>query len=418
MPCRTCVVLALLVLAPPATRAADRPLTAAEARDLEKAAKAYFEAGADERARWAFDRKLDAMLVRDEPGVRQAVWKAYRDAAIHQEAKKDYDARQVRYDKHTSAYTVKQVGKKPAGGWPLVIALHGGGGVARRVNDSQWKVMQRYYRDQTGGDGYLYIALRAPNDTWNGFYDTYVPPLIINLIRQHVLFGEVDAERVHLIGYSHGGYGAFYIGPRIPDRFAAVHASAAAPSDASSIARNLRHLAFTFMIGEKDTAYGRIKRCEDFDAEVQKLRKANKGAYPVTMELKKGLGHGGLPDRDKIKELLAARRVVAPKRVTWEVSSGPTDRFYWLGVAKAEGGAVIDASVEGQAITVRATKVKRVELTLDRRLVAMDRAVTLVVNGTKRGLTPAPSLRVMCATTAGRGDVRLAGAWVVGVEAE
>ena len=36
-----------------------------------------------------------------------------------------------------------------------------------------------------------YLALRAPNDTWNGFYDDYVPPLIIN--------GLIDLFFVHVI---------------------------------------------------------------------------------------------------------------------------------------------------------------------------------------------------------------------------
>src|SRR5262249_50689164 len=156
---------------------------------------------------------------------------------------------QVRYEMHLSPYTVKQVGKRPKQGWPLFIAMHGGGGVAKPVNDSQWKVMQKYYKDQDSVEGYQYLALRAPNDVWNGFYDNYVPPLIINLIRQFLLFGDVDADKVFLMGYSHGGYGAFFIGPKIPDRFAAVHCSAAAPTDGTISARNLRNTRFTFMIG-------------------------------------------------------------------------------------------------------------------------------------------------------------------------
>ena len=56
-----------------------------------------------------------------------------------------------------------------------------------------------------------------------------MPPLIINLIRQFTLLGEVDPNKVFLIGYSHGGYGAFYIGPKIPDRFAAVHCTRIGP---------------------------------------------------------------------------------------------------------------------------------------------------------------------------------------------
>src|SRR5205814_1206711 len=113
----------------------------------------------------------------------------------------------------------------------------------------------------------------------------------------------VDPAKVYLIGYSHGGYGAFYIGPKIPDRFAAIHASASAPTDNTISPLSLRNTRFTFMIGETDTAYGRRERCEKFDAEIKKLKAANPGDFPVQMEFINGKGHGGLPDKDKVKDM-------------------------------------------------------------------------------------------------------------------
>ena len=229
-----------------------------------KEALAYFSAPPDERAKWRFDAKLDKLLADEEPGVRKAVMRAYQDAPIHTALKKDFDEKQVRYKEHVSPYKVREVGKKPEKGWPLVIAMHGGGNAPQKLNDSQWKGMETHDQDQPDLTGYLYLALRAPNDTWNGFYDEYVPPLIANLIRQFVVFGQVDPDKVFLIGYSHGGYGALYIGPKTPDRFAAIHSSAAAPTDGTISALSLRNTRFTFMVGETDTAYGRRERCEKF----------------------------------------------------------------------------------------------------------------------------------------------------------
>src|SRR5262249_38065211 len=63
--------------------------------EVEKAAKAFFEADAEKRAQWKFDDKLQRLLIDNEEAVREAVWNAYRDAGIHAESKKDSDANQV-----------------------------------------------------------------------------------------------------------------------------------------------------------------------------------------------------------------------------------------------------------------------------------------------------------------------------------
>lgn len=389
------------------------PLTAEQRTSVEAAARAFFEASILRQAEWAFDLRLDSLLAQDEPGVRAAVWAAYRAAAIHDAMKKDFADNLVRSREHVSPYTVKKVGKRPAGGWPLVVAMHGGGGAPKRVNDSQWQIMQRYYRDQADVEGYLYVALRAPNDSWNGFYADYVPPLLVRLIRQFAVLGDVDTGRVFLMGYSHGGYGAFFLGPKIPDRFAAVHASAAAPSDGAISPRTLRNTRFTFMIGEKDTMYGRLDRCKAFNAAVEKLRKDNPGEYPVQMELKEGFGHGGLPDRDKIKEMYPHRRDAVPRRLSWELTDGVVDRFYWLGVPVPAARQAIEARLGDNALTLTTSGVGVVEVGLDARLVKYDRPLRATIDGVEKEVRVVPSFGTLCRTMQERGDPELAWTCVV-----
>ena len=193
-------------------KAAAKPgLTREQREQVEKAARAFFTANPAQQTAWKSDAALDRLLTANESAVRRAAWQAYRAAAIHADRKKDFDRDRVRHGKYLSPYKVKKVGKRPAKGWPLFIALHGGGGAPKAVNDSQWRIMQIYYRDQPSVTGYQYLALRAPNDAWNGFYDDYIPPLVVNLIRQFLLFGDVDPDKVYLMGYSHGGYGAFFV---------------------------------------------------------------------------------------------------------------------------------------------------------------------------------------------------------------
>ncbi len=384
-------------------------LTKEQTAQIEKEAKAYFEADAPKQARWKFDEKLDKLLIENEEAVRDATWNSYRAAEIHAEAKKDYDANQVRFEKHLSPYVLKKIGKMPAGGWPLFIAMHGGGNAPKAVNDSQWKHMQIYYKDQPGDTGYLYLALRAPNDTWNGFYDNYLPPLVINLIRQFVQFGDVNPDKVNLMGYSHGGYGAFFIGPKIPDRFAAIHASASAPTDGAISAKSLRNTRFTFMIGEKDTAFGRAERCRKFNETIEKLQQENPGEFPVKMEWIPNQGHGGLPDRDKIKDMIAARREATPRHLTWDLTDNVVDHFYWLSVAKPAAGQSIDAKIVDNAATITSSgNVGPFTLGLDSRLVRYDQSLLITHNGEKREVGLVPSLRVLCESMLQRGDPRLA----------
>ncbi len=365
-------------------------------------AKDFFDSGSK------LDPALDATLKSNEEGVRQVAWKAYAASEIHAELKTDFDKNQVRNVKHLSPYSVKSVGKKPAAGWPIFIAMHGGGGVPKAINDSQWEIMKKYYRDQDSVEGYIYVALRAPNDVWNGFYDDYCCPLVANLIRQFVLFGEVDADKAFLMGYSHGGYGAFFIGPKIPDRFAAIHASAAAETRGTISAKSLRNTRFTFMIGEKDNAYGRRENCEQFARVIEKLRQDNPGDYPVAMEFQKGFGHGGLPDRDKIKDMYRYQRNPVPKRLTWEPTDGFIQDFFWLSVQKPARGQMIDVRVDGNTLKIQAEKVDHLTVWLDQRLIKTDRTIELAVNGVTSTRTLTPSFSTLCESILRRGDLSLA----------
>ena len=142
--------------------------------------------------------------------------------------------------------------------------MHGGGGAPQELNDSQWRQMQVYYRDHPEvGRLSLRGLARARTTTWNGFYTGYVYPLIQNLLRQFLLFADVDPNKQFIMGYSHGGYGAFAIGPKMPDHFAAVHSSAGALADGAS-AMTLRNTVFSSMVGGKDTTYGRYDRIREF----------------------------------------------------------------------------------------------------------------------------------------------------------
>ena len=385
-----------------------RPLDAAEKTPLEQALKEFFEATPERQANWKFARDLDDLLARHETAVRELAWEALRSSASQQWLKTNLDAGQVRSGQYLSPFTVKKVGDPPANGRALFIAMHGGGGAPQEVNDSQWKVMQRYYKDHPEAGGYIYVALRAPNNTWNGFYDDYVYPLIANLIREFTFFEGVNPDKVFIMGYSHGGYGAFAVGPKMPDHFAAIHASASAPTDGETTAKTLRNTIFTVMVGEKDTDYGRIDRCRKFNQTIEELKAAHPGLYPVTVSVIAGNGHRGLPDRDLIKEMYPAVRNPVPRDLCWFMTDTVIKDFFWLRADQPAKGQEINATCFDNRITLTATNATSAAVYLDRRLADLSRPVEVVVNGKASTLTLHPSLLTLCQTMRDRGDPGLA----------
>lgn len=409
-----------LAKAQPASRYVKaRPLSKTQQKAVEEALAASFSEVRKEDYDFAELSEFDALLPGNEEVFRSLVWNAYRKGAALDEMQPDHKAGKVVSGEYVSPYVVRKVGKMPESGWPLVIAMHGGGKAPKALNDSQWRVMQRYYRDHPGDGGYLYLALRAPTDAWNGFYTGYVYPLVARLIRQMLVCEGADSDKVFLIGYSHGGYGAFAIGPKMADRFAAIHSSAAAPTDGESSPKNLLNTPFTFMIGESDLAYGRLKRCLAFDQAVKDLRGARKDAYPVRMFLKKGFGHGGLPDRDHLETMMPAVRNPIPDSLVWQPTDSVVGRFSWLEIPAPAKKQLVEATRTGNRFDIKLEGTESLNLYLDERMVDYRKPVVVEVNGkTVVDRFLRPSVEVLCRTLLERGDPKLAFTSKITIEAK
>ncbi len=373
----------------------------------------FFAADEATRAAFEFDRNLDAEL-RTKDGdarLRKLAFDAMRRAP-HAELREDFAKDRVRAGDKESPFTKKQVGDRGKNGFGLVIAMHGGGGVPKEFNDSQWKHMQIYYKDHPEAGGYWYCALRAPTDEWNGFYTDYFYPLLERLILQFVVCADVDPDKVVAIGYSHGGYGAFAVGPKLPHRFAAVHASASAPSDGQTVATGLHTLAFSFMVGGKDTMYGRRDRCVAFDETLAKLRGEHAGLYQqASFTLVEKNGHTGLPDRDLLERLVPLVRRPLPTTLLWDPTDGVVRDHYWLRNESPAGGQRLEARLGGNELRIAIKDANKAEAWLDARLVDMNANVVVIDGDTKREVAPAPSLGDLCRTMWLRGDPQLAASW-------
>lgn len=312
-----------------------------------------------------------------------AAWEAFKSSPARAELKKEWEAKTVKTVDRQSPYLWRYVGEKPKSGkWPLVIAMHGGGNTTQEFNDSQWHSMfDSYYKDHPEAGGYIYLALRAPNNTWNGFYDDAICPLVERMIEQFVVFADADPDMVFATGASHGGYGAFVIGPKIPYRFARVNASASAPTPGETEGVNLRNLPFTWTIGEQDTAYGRADRCKEFADQWAKW-KAEYGGFEGGMRMLPNTGHS-VPDRELTAEFMkSAPRNLWPKRVIWKQTDTVLKRFYWLEIDSPKEGGSVDATVDGNTISLTlGGGLEEAALWLSPKLVDFSKPVSVSVNG-------------------------------------
>lgn len=387
---------------PPVVKSIERK----DENKLNEAFTAFYKATPDQQSKWKFSASLEKLLRNNEPAVRKIAWDAYMKAPIHDSMKVNFVANKVRFEKHVSPYTVKTVGTRPANGWPLFIAMHGGGGAPQEVNDGQWRHMKIYYRDHPELGGYIYVALRAPDNSWNGFYTGYAYPLMQNLLRQFMLFGDVDPNKKFIMGYSHGGYGAYAMGPKMPDYFAGIQASAAALADGASPI-TLKNTAFSTMVGGKDTMYGRSKHIVDFEKKIQELRGNRTDIYPVTVQIITDHPHSGLPDRDKIADLYPNVRNPVPLELSWRLTDKVIRDFFWLNVPSPESGKDFNVTCKNNCLTVT-TDLTAGSILLDSRLIDFTRPVTLELNGKTSKHKLKPNLHTLCETLQRRGDPELA----------
>ena len=319
-----------------------------------------------------------ALTKADADAVTKALWED-RVAFLKADRADEMKAKVITHGDLQMKYEVVKFGE--AKGQPLFISMHGGGGAPAHVNESQYvnqiKLAQAY-KPAAG----LYVAPRAPTDTWNLWHEAHIDPLFARLIENMVAVEGVDPNRVYLMGYSAGGDGTYELAPRMADRFAAASMMAGHPNAVSPL--GLRNLPFTIHVGAEDGGYGRNKAAAEFGAKLADLQKADPKGYVHWVHIHKGCGHWmNLEDREAIPWMEKHTRNPAPDKIVWHQSGATHDRFYWLAIPRdeAKGGQDIVAERSGQSITVTAPANPHVTVLLNDALLDMDQTITVTWNG-------------------------------------
>ena len=138
------------------------------------------------------------------------------------------------------------------------------------------------------GEG-VYVAPRAPTDTWNLWHQGHIDALFAQLIRDMILVHDVDPDRVYITGYSAGGDGTYQLAPRMADWFAGAGMMAGHPNETQP--DGLRNLAFTLHMGGNDGNFNRNGIAREWSTRLDDLAAKDPGGYPHFVKVHEGKGH-------------------------------------------------------------------------------------------------------------------------------
>ena len=303
-------------------------------------------------------------------------------------------------------FFTKVFGDEPTGGRSLFLSMHGGGGAPARVNNQQYENQKKLYQPAEG----VYLAPRAPTDTWDLWHQGHIDTFFARLIADMVVFEDVNPDKVYLMGYSAGGDGVYQVAPRLADRFAAVAMMAGHPNESKPL--GLRNLPFNLHMGGNDAAYNRNKIAKTYGDELDKLAQADPGGYPHLVEIHPGKPHWmDREDASAVPWMAEFTRETAPKKVVWYQDDVTHDQFYWLAVSpgQAKASATVTATITGQEVQItQADGIDHLIVRLDDRLLDLDQPVKVTVRGETRFEGKlARSSATLAKTLAERTDPRL-----------
>jgi hypothetical protein len=391
-------LIALVLLAAPLA-AADAAKSAAAVKELKAAIDAK-PAGVAELAGKPFASV--PLTKADAATARELLWKLHADL-ITRERAGEVKAKVLKEDKLEMPFEYKAFGTKPKEGWSLWISLHGGGGAPPRVNDQQWENQKKLYQPDEG----IYLAPRAPTNTWNLWHEPHIDRLFTRLIEDLIVLEGVNPNRVYLLGYSAGGDGVYQLAPRMADHWAAAAMMAGHPNGVSLL--SLRNVPFALQVGGDDKAYNRNTVAKEYGETLDKLQKDDPFGYDHVVKVHEGKPHWmGLEDRAALPWMAKFTRNPLPAKVVWKQTGTPHERSYWLAVPpkEAKGDSLVVAKREKQAVEiVTAEKVETLIVRFDDRVADLDQPVKVTQSGKDLFAGEVSrTVAVLAKTLDGRGD--------------
>lgn len=364
-------------------------------RDAERQSPGHLDTIADQPfANVALTRE-DCVL------AKQTLVEAHR-AQIKSSRMAEHETKQIKLGPLAMKYFSTTFGERPEGGHSLYLSMHGGGGAPARVNEQQWENQKRLYQLEEG----IYVAPRAPTDTWNLWHEAHIDDFFTRLIENMIAIEGIDPNRVYITGYSAGGDGVYQLAPRMADRFGAAAMMAGHPNETQPL--GLRNLPFTLHVGANDAGYDRNRKATEWKDKLARLKANDAGGYEHWVKVHPGKGHWmDRQDAEGVQWMAKFRRNMTPEQVVWLQDDVVHSRFYWLEVPKSEAkaGQLFIASHEGNHFTIERADVEQFSILVRDDMVDLDKPLTVVMNETTRFEgTVERNIKTMVQTLLERGD--------------
>ena len=301
-------------------------------------------------------------------------------AQLWKQRKVTIEDKTIEYEGKKMPFWFTTYGDAPFGEKSLWISMHGGGGAPEEVNTSQWENQKHLYTLKEG----VYVAPRAPTDTWNLWHQSHIDPMFEALIAHMVKNEGVDPNKVYIVGYSAGGDGVYQLAPRMADRLAGAGMMAGHPNE--TVPDGLRNIAFALHVGSEDAAYDRNKIASEWKQKLAILQRDDPEAYIHQAVAHEGKGHWMDKKEASALEWLAQfERNPYPEKIIWVQDDVLHEQFYWLGVDEPKARTKIVASISGQTITIHESDVDRITFYLNDTLLDIDKPVVLMFKDRKLG---------------------------------
>lgn len=312
--------------------------------------------------------------------------------------KQQWDSREIQHEGLKMPFYYQKFGEAPADGRSLFISMHGGGNTRPEANDQQFDNQKHLYDQTMGGLEGIYLAPRAPTNTWNLWHESHIDDFFTLLIQLAVALEDVNPNKVYLLGYSAGGDGVFQLAPRMADRWAAAAMMAGHPNETSPL--GLKNTPFALHMGALDAAYDRNSKAQEWKSLLDSLEANAPGSYIHQVVLHEGMGHWmKLQDAVALPWMANYTRNPIPENIVWKQDDRHHRYFYWLGVPEdliETGGEIrVEYHPQRNEVNILSNYSNRLELFLNDKMLDLDAPITIKYQGktlaekrVKRSLLP------------------------------